>query len=66
MFTKHGLPVAPVLTTDEHMADAQTGHNGIYCTDDGPVGPVRRVRYPLRIGRARLPIRNGRPVGVTR
>ena len=43
------VPVAPVHTLDEHLADPQTLHSRIYGTMQTPAGPARRVRYPLLV-----------------
>jgi CoA:oxalate CoA-transferase len=40
------LPVAPVLSIDEHLSDPQVIHNRLFHEIDSPAGPVRVARYP--------------------
>jgi crotonobetainyl-CoA:carnitine CoA-transferase CaiB-like acyl-CoA transferase len=54
-FHAHDVPAIPVLTVDQHFDDPQTLHNEIYSEAQSPVGPVRRVRYPLRVNGRVLP-----------
>ena len=47
-FAEADVPAAPVLDREEHFADAQVVHNGIYRTYEHPdYGRVRSVRYPV-------------------
>lgn len=55
-FVNADVPVAPVLTVDQHLADPQTVSNDLYVVVDGPVGPMRRVRHPARVDGERLPL----------
>ena len=55
IFAEHDVPVVPVLTLDEHFADAQVLHNAIYFESESPTGPVRRVRHPARVDGDVLP-----------
>jgi crotonobetainyl-CoA:carnitine CoA-transferase CaiB-like acyl-CoA transferase len=50
-FVAHDVPAAKCLTMDEHLADPQVEHAGVYRIDewDG-VGRVRTVRYPAVFG----------------
>ncbi|MFN8026684.1 MAG: CoA transferase [Acidimicrobiia bacterium] len=42
-----GVPCAPCLTIDEHLADEQVAHNGLYRIEEWPgYGRVRVIRYP--------------------
>lgn len=46
-FTAHDVPAAPCLSIDEHLADEQVEHNGIYSVQEWPgLGRVRTPRYP--------------------
>jgi crotonobetainyl-CoA:carnitine CoA-transferase CaiB-like acyl-CoA transferase len=43
------VPAARCASIDEHLADDQVAHNGIYRLEDWPgIGPVRSARYPAR------------------
>jgi crotonobetainyl-CoA:carnitine CoA-transferase CaiB-like acyl-CoA transferase len=46
LFESFDLPVAPVRTLDEHLADPQVAHNRLYHEVATPSGPIRAVRYP--------------------
>jgi formyl-CoA transferase len=60
-FGAEDLPVAPCLTMDEHLADAQVDHNQVYAVDDWPdVGSVRTTRYPARFSSSG-PVPTGAP-----
>lgn len=54
-FQDHDVPAIAVFDIDAHFADAQTVHNELYTDGDSPVGPIRRVRYPLRRDGSALP-----------
>ena len=42
-----GVPCAPCLTIDEHLADEQVAHNRLYRVEEWPgYGRVRVIRYP--------------------
>ena len=45
-FRDHDVPAAPCLGIDEHLADPQVVHNGLYTIDESPSGPARGARYP--------------------
>ena len=48
-FRAHDVPVAPCLSVDEHLADPQVDHNGVYRVVEWPdAGAVRVARYPAR------------------
>lgn len=55
IFLDHDVPATPLLTVDQHLGDPQTVHNGLYGESDGPVGTVRRVRYPALVDGRPLP-----------
>jgi crotonobetainyl-CoA:carnitine CoA-transferase CaiB-like acyl-CoA transferase len=46
LFEPFDVPIAPVRTLDEHLADAQVKHNRIYREVPTPVGPMRAPRFP--------------------
>jgi crotonobetainyl-CoA:carnitine CoA-transferase CaiB-like acyl-CoA transferase len=46
VFEPFDLPVAPVRTLEEHLADPQVRHNQIYHEVPSPVGPLRTPRHP--------------------
>ncbi|MDR6855874.1 CoA transferase [Variovorax guangxiensis] len=48
------VPIAPVRTLDEHLADAQVKHNRIYRELPSPAGPMRVPRFPARFDRRQL------------
>ncbi|NDZ18561.1 CoA transferase [Variovorax sp. WS11] len=48
------VPIAPVRTLDEHLADAQVEHNRIYRELPSPAGPMRVPRFPARFDRRQL------------
>lgn len=48
VFKPFDLPVAPVQRLEEHLADAQVLHNGIYHEFETPAGTMRAPRYPAR------------------
>ncbi len=49
IFEAHDVPAAPVMTIDQHLVDEQVLVNQLYSEGSSPVGPVRQVRYPIRI-----------------
>ena len=52
-FNAAGVPVAPVLDADGHLADEQVRHNKIYSELVHPVaGRVRYPRFPARLRRS--------------
>jgi len=55
LFKAHDVPATGVLSFDQHLADPQTLHNRIYAEEEGPLGPMRTVRYPARIDGRYLP-----------
>ncbi|WP_424461443.1 CaiB/BaiF CoA transferase family protein [Ottowia sp.] len=49
VFEPHDVPVAPVMSLDQHLADPQVAHNHIYHEIPSPAGMDMRVpRYPAR------------------
>jgi crotonobetainyl-CoA:carnitine CoA-transferase CaiB-like acyl-CoA transferase len=48
------VPIAPVRTLDEHLADEQVKHNRIYTEVPSPAGPMRVPRFPARFDRRPL------------
>lgn len=49
LFGAADVPVAPVNSPDEGLADAQVQHNAIYSEMDTPFGRVRTARYPMTV-----------------
>lgn len=59
-FNAAGVPVAPVLDADGHLADEQVRHNGIYSELVHPVaGRVRYPRFPARLRRSDGTVESG-------
>jgi len=57
-FERRGVPCGPVNTFADILADAELVHNGLICDLDVPVaGKTKTVSYPVRMNRARQPIR---------
>lgn len=54
LFQQADVPAAPVLTLDEHLADAQVQHNRIYRELPTPAGTMRAPRYPATFDHAQL------------
>jgi crotonobetainyl-CoA:carnitine CoA-transferase CaiB-like acyl-CoA transferase len=46
LFQAQDVPVGPMLSLEEHLADPQVVHNNLYHEVGTPVGPARAVRYP--------------------
>ncbi|HSW18187.1 MAG TPA: CoA transferase [Ramlibacter sp.] len=49
LFTELDVPVAPVSSPSEHLADPQVIHNRIYSELDTPTGRIRAPRYPAQV-----------------
>ena len=50
-FAPHDVPVAPVMSLEQHLDDPQVAHNRIYHELPSPAGPAQRApRYPARFG----------------
>ncbi|VTU22598.1 Formyl-coenzyme A transferase [Variovorax sp. SRS16] len=48
-FAPHDVPVAPVMSLEQHLVDPQVLHNRIYHEVPSPAGaPLRTPRYPAR------------------
>jgi succinate--hydroxymethylglutarate CoA-transferase len=57
-FERRGVPCGPVNTFADILADAELVRNGLICDLDVPVaGKTKTVSYPVRMNRARQPIR---------
>lgn len=54
LFEPFDVPIAPVRTLDEHLADKQVRHNRIYRELPSPAGAMRVPRYPASFGREQL------------
>ncbi|WP_345542017.1 CoA transferase [Variovorax defluvii] len=54
LFESSDVPIAPVRTLDEHLADAQVINNRIYREVESPAGPMRVPRYPASFDRRQL------------
>ncbi|MCL4183031.1 MAG: CoA transferase [Burkholderiaceae bacterium] len=55
VFEPYDVPVAPVRTLEEHLADPQVANNRIYHELSSPAGPpLRAARYPARFDGAML------------
>ncbi len=50
----HDVPIAPVRSLDEHLADEQVQHNRIYREVPTVAGAMRVPRYPATFGREQL------------
>jgi crotonobetainyl-CoA:carnitine CoA-transferase CaiB-like acyl-CoA transferase len=50
----HDVPIAPVRTLDEHLADPQVQHNCIYREVPSPAGPMRVPRFPAAFDRKQI------------
>ena len=61
LFESFDLPVAPVRSLEEHLADPQVAHNAMYREIESPAGPIRAVRYPAEFDGARTAAPAGPP-----